>query len=204
MHYVIISGSTRENSQSFKVAQWLATQIESDNADNTTDIINLYKEDIPIWNDTAWNSDSELSKHMKQYKDRVSKSDGLILISPEWHGMVPGGLKNFLLYISSQHVAHKPCLLVGVSGSIGGAYPIAELRMSGYKNNRMTYIPDHLIVRNVEEVMNDHNFDIDDGDDKYTKERAAYSLNVLYAYAGALGEMRKTHDLLDKRYPNGM
>lgn len=204
MHYLIISGSTRDKSQSAKIAAWLAQEIESVSLDNTTDILNIYECTLPLWNDTAWNSDSNLSKQATPYQDRALKADALIIISPEWHGMVPGGLKNLLLYLSSKHTAHKPCMLVGVSGSKGGAYPISELRMSGFKNNRMICIPDHLIVRNVENVMNDHDFENCSEDDKYIKNRSLYSLNALYAYTESLKLMREKHTLLDAAYPFGM
>lgn len=204
MRYVLVSGSTRANAQSLKVAQWLCEEIKKASSDNSAEVIDLHGAEIPMWDDTAWKASSELSQYVKPYQEKVKDADAIILISPEWHGMVPGGLKNFLLYISSKHAAHKPCMLVGVSGSIGGSYPISELRMSGYKNNRMVYIPDHLIVRNVEKVMNDHDFEIEDGEDKYIKNRALYSLNALYAYTHALKTMRDSNDLLDSDYPNGM
>jgi hypothetical protein len=39
-------------------------------------------------------------------------------------------------------------LIIAVSGGAGGgAYPVAELRMSSYKNSRICYLPEHLIVR---------------------------------------------------------
>ncbi len=204
MRYILVSGSTRKNAQSLKVAQWLSEEITKASDENSAEIIDLFTAEIPVWDDTAWKASSELSQFVKPYQEKVKSADAIILISPEWHGMVPGGLKNFLLYLSFKHAAHKPCLLVGVSAGAGGSYPIAELRMSGYKNNHMVYIPDHLIIRNVEKMMNDHDFENADGDDKYIKNRAIHSLNALYAYTDALKSMRENHDLLDKAYPNGM
>lgn len=171
---------------------------------NNAETIDLNGEEIPLWDNDAWNAESDLANKISPYQKQMSKADGIIIISPEWHGMVPGGLKNFLLYMSSKQCAHKPCLLIGVSASRGGAYPIAELRMSGYKNNRMVYIPDHLIIGNVEKVMNDHDFSSCDDADKYIKNRALYSLNTLYAYTNALKSMRDAHDLLNSEYPFGM
>ena len=67
--------------------------------------------------------------------------------------MVPAGLKNFFLCFGRNELAHKPGLIVGVSSADGGVYPVAELRMSSYKNSRICYIPEQLIVRNVESVL---------------------------------------------------
>ncbi len=202
MHFVILSGSQRDKSQSIKISKWLAKVL--DESDATTDIISMADNPLPFWDDSAWDKDSELAAHAKPYQERMAKADGVILVAPEWHGMVPGALKNFLLYVGSAQTAHKPCLLVGVSTSTGGAYPIAELRVSGYKNNRMVYIPDHLIVRNAENVMNDHDMSAEDGEDIYIKKRALYSLNVLRTYTQALRDMREKHDLFDPAYPFGM
>ena len=84
---------------------------------------------------------------------RVAEFDELVVMSPEWSGMVPAGLKNFFLLCGADHLAHKPGLIVGVSASLGGSYPIAELRTSSYKNTRLCYIPDHVIVRNVGQML---------------------------------------------------
>lgn len=202
MHYVVVSGSHRKDSQSSKVSNWLAEQVRK--GGNDADVIDLSGNPVPLWDESAWDADSDLSAEMKPYLEKLQKADAVVLVSPEWHGMVPGGLKNFLLYVSAKEVAHKPVLLVGVSASIGGTYPIAELRSSGYKNNRMVYIPDHLIVRNVEKVMNDHDIGDDNSEDNYIKRRALFSLDVLGAYAASLKTMRDNNDLLHDDYPNGM
>ncbi len=202
MHVTIISGSHRPQAQSLKVANWISDALQKKSS--TTDIISLSGNDIPLWDESAWNPESDLANQVKPHLKKITSADALIIIAPEWDGMVPGGLKNFLLYVSSQHAAHKPTLLVGVSASRGGTYPIAELRMSGFKNNRMLYIPDHLIVQNVENVMNDHNMDTNNENDSYIKNRAHYSLDILLTYAKALKPMREENDLLKKEYPFGM
>ena len=52
-------------------------------------------------------------------------------------------------------LAHKPALIIAVSSSDGGAYPVAELRMSSYKNTRICDISEQIIARHVESVLND-------------------------------------------------
>lgn len=204
MKFVAISGSHREESQSLKVTQWLAAALSDRKDAVDTDIIDLGGNPYPLWDQSAWSSESDLAQKIKPALEKIENSDALILVAPEWGGMVPGALKNFLLYVSSAHAAHKPCLLVGVSASRGGSYPIAELRMSSYKNTRMVHIPDHLIVTNVENVMNDPILTEGEDGDQYIKKRAHYSLDVLVAYAKALKGMRDSTDLIRKEYPFGM
>ncbi len=73
-------------------------------------------------------------------------------VSARMRSSVPAGLKNFFLMFSRFELGHKPAMIVAVSSGDGGAYPVAELRMSSYKNNRICYIPEQLNLRNVEKA----------------------------------------------------
>jgi len=202
MRYAIVSGSHRLESQSIKVSKWLAKALER--RKHKTDIIDLAEDAVPILNQAVLEGASDLSKKMKPSLKKIATADGIILVAPEWGSMVATGMKNFLTYVGSEHAAHKPTLLVGVSSNRGGAYPISDLRMSGNNNSRMVYIPDYLIVQDVNNVLNDHDMKSKNTNDIYIKKRALYSLDVLDAYTKTLKEMRKTQDLLDEKYPFGM
>ncbi len=204
MKSVIVSGSHRKNSQSYKVSEWLADSLSQKSGDHSAQIIDLAHEVFPLWEEAAWNKDSELARSVAPHLECVKQADSIVLVAPEWGGMVTAALKNFLLYISSVHAAHKPCLIVGVSSGRGGSYPVSELRMSGFKNNRMVFIPDHLIIQDVENVMNDHDLEGGEKADLYIKDRANYTLDVLIAYSDALKAMRENNDLRNKLYPFGM
>ena len=127
-----------------------------------------------------------------------------VVVSPEWHGQVPAGLKNFFLMWGKGELAHKPALIVTVSSADGGAYPVAELRMSSYKNNRICYIPEQIIVRNVESVLNDDPGRNNQDADSYFRERIAYALGVLQEYARALGQVRASGATDLSQFKNGM
>ena len=101
-------------------------------------------------------------------------------------------------------LAHKPALIVTVSSADGGAYPVAELRMSSYKNNRICYIPEHVIVRNVESVLNDDPGQNNPDADGYFRERMSYALNILKEYALALGQVRASGAADLALFKNGM
>ena len=95
-------------------------------------------------------------------------------------------------------------LFFAVSSADGGSYPVAELRMSSYKNNRILYIPEHIIVRNVESVLNENPADNDESPDNYFRERINWSLDVLLAYAEALKPVRESGVTLNSKFGNGM
>jgi len=196
MKYTIIAGSHRNPSQSFKVSEWLEAELKLQ--DQEVSIINLADNPFSLW------SGFENPPEIVPALDDLKSAEGIIIVSPEWHGMVPAGLKNFLLHVSADEVGHKPVLIVGVSAGRGGAYPIVELRSFGSKNNKMNIIPEHLIVRDVNSVMNDHDFEKGEEGDLYIKKRALFALEVIKEYAEALAPMRARGKVMNEEYKNGM
>jgi hypothetical protein len=91
---------------------------------------------------------------------------------------------------------------VGVSAGQGGAYPLSELRASSYKNNRICYIPEQLVVRQVASVMNGE--ESDGADDQQIRRRADWALTVLTRYAEALRGMNGLISVEDEAFANGM
>jgi hypothetical protein len=116
--------------------------------------------------------------------------------------MVPAGLKNFFLLCDRQVLAHKPALIVSVSAGLGGSYPVAELRMSSYKNTRLCYVPDHVIVRNVSQVL--HGETPADEHDAALRKRIEYNARLLLEYAQALQTVRRSGLIDLDTYPFGM
>jgi hypothetical protein len=70
----------------------------------------------------------------------------------------------------------------------------------------MAYIPEHLIVQHVEQVMNDPDIESGEKADQYIKQRASYTIGVLMSYSAALKGMRDNplHPVQHKSYPFGM
>ena len=152
---------------------------------------------LPLWNEDAWDPESELRKHsLADLRKSMGSCDGYVIMSPEWGGMVPPGLKNFMLLCGS--FSFKPAYLIGVSASRGGAYPIAELRMSSYKNNQVMYLPEHLIIRDCETAFTG------EGDDVYIEKRMDYGLNMLLKTAELLKPLQDSGVIDLENYPYGM
>lgn len=193
MELVIVSGSQRKDSQSAKVAQYLMQQMLPS---HTVKHIELCQYQLPFWDGDPESKTTDGSR-WPFISHQVKRADALILITPEWGGMASPLMKNFLLMCDNQGTAHKPALLVSVVSGISGAYPIAELRMNALKNNKLVATPDHLIIRNVELVLNTEQA-IDDRD-KHLRERIDYCLYMLAQYSEALSVIRTNHQ--DKPYP---
>jgi NAD(P)H-dependent FMN reductase len=202
MKYAIISGSHRPQSQSGKVARFIAGRLEQLNPEASSYILDLGKTPLPFWDESIWKGDPKIVDVWKPVSSELSSSDAAIVIAPEWSGMVPAALKNLFLFASDGSLYHKPGLIVGVSSSRNGAYPVAELRVSSYKNTHLQYISEHVVVRHVGDVLNDDEPQSDD--DTALRKRLDYSLSVLAEYAKALKLVRDSGVLNRKDFPFGM
>lgn len=204
MKISIISGSHRNPSQSEKVARHLEKTLANDFDDIDPWVYSLGDNPLPLWDQSLWEDNEEWNQRLAPLKKQLSESDGFIFIAPEWHGQVPAGLKNFFLLFNRYELGHKPALIVAVSSVDGGAYPVAELRMSSYKNNRVCYMPEHLILRNIESILNEDAKDNNESADDYFKERINWNLGLLRGYAIALKSMRESTEIHHEKFGNGM
>lgn len=189
MNLLIISASQRTGSQSAKVARYFA---ETTSGFSDINLVELCQLNIPLW-DGEQSSKEMSSSDWSALQVQVSKADALVLITPEWSGTASPLLKNFLMMCEAKHCAHKPVLLVSVVDGVSGAYPIAELRMNAFKNNKFVAIPDHLIIRNVTEILNDFNQDNNNLSyrDSQARHRMAYSMHTLTHYAKSLATLQQ-------------
>lgn len=200
MKIVLISGSSRADSQSLKITQWLEKQLKKQ--DIATEVVDLQKYALPLVHEDIWQDVAE-NKAAVALRAEFDLADGFVIVSPEWHGMAAPALKNMFVYVNKT-MAHKPALLATVSAVPGGSYPIAELRMSSYKNSYLTYIPEQLVIRDVNGIFNSDEINEDENADQYMKKRAIHSLGLLIEYAKALQFVRQSGAPDYKTYPNGM
>lgn len=192
MKIAIVSASHRVNSRSKQTALFVEPHLKQFGFHS--DIFDLAEIDLPFWCEECWNKESQVAQKWQPFAARLSACDGLVIIAPEWAGMVPPKLTNFFLLCSNQELAYKPALLISVSAGPSGTYPIAQLRMSAAKNNQMMFLPDHLILRHAGKFF--------EAPSEEFMRRLQFNLQVLGSLAPALKEARSTIDL--KRYPFGM
>ncbi|NJD05114.1 MAG: NAD(P)H-dependent oxidoreductase [Methylococcaceae bacterium] len=202
MKVAIISGSHRPVSQSGKVARYIAGRLPQLNAGCSSFVLDLGQTPLPLWDEEIWQGKGRLIDAWTPVSQEIRQCDAAVMIAPEWAGMVPAALKNFFLLASDGCLYHKPAVIVGVSASRNGAYPVAELRMSSYKNTHLNYIPEQVIVRFVGEVLNGES--IQSEEDAAVRKRIDYALSVLLEYGKALVAVRNSGVLSRKEFPYGM
>lgn len=203
MKLAVIAGSHRNGSESGKVARYVQQQLASAADVSSTYTLDLADNPLPLWDPEVRQPSEKWERAWSPISAELTASDAFVIVAPEWGGMVPAGLKNFFLLCSRGELAHKPALLVAVSSGTGGAYPIAELRMSSYKNTYVCYIPDHVIVRSVAGLLNDPATP-QSQDDERIRTRLRYALGVLLQYGKALQQVRTSGAVDLARYPFGM
>ncbi|AKP74181.2 NADPH azoreductase [Piscirickettsia salmonis] len=209
MKLVIVSGSHRQHSESRKVSEYIADRAKALHYQDSVHLVDLAVESLPMWDESIWQGDQEWQARLAPLHQQLNEASAFVIVSPEWSGMVPAALKNFFLLCGARELGHKPALITAVSAGIGGSYPVNELRMSSYKNTRLCYLPEHLIIRNVKQVLNAPSVPIESNsqlsaEDQYIRERIDFSVSLLHGYDVALKQVRAANLTDYEKYPNGM
>ena len=199
MKISVISASHRINSQSDRVANIISSKLK--NINPTTNLFNL---DLSVSNLPLWSPDKKKESGIwgdpwKNISNQLNQSDGFIFVVPEYGGMATPHSKNLFLLCGDGELAHKPGLIISISSGNGGAYPIADLRSFSYKNTHIMWIPENIIIRNVEDYSpGEHGSSIPE----WLDNRIDYSIEVLLAYSLNMKPLRKL--INRKEFGNGM
>ena len=188
MKIAIISASNRKNSNSLKIAKYLQDKYINIKYENY--LLNLADKKLDLWeegvNSSIW---PDISKHLGQ-------AAGFIFVIPEWHGMAPPHIKNLFFFANNYEFFHKPGLLVSISSGDGGAYVISDMRSSSYKNHYINWIPDHLIIRHIDN-------DFPNNIPEKTQIKINYVMNNYFIYIKACKEITNQVERIQP-YPHGM
>lgn len=202
MKFFILSGSHRTEAQTLKVSKYVQAVLTREHAGAETHLYSLSGNPLPLWDETTGGAPDALWDPISA---ELKAADALVVVTPEWGGMATPGVKNFLLNCTAGEIGHKPGLIVTVSASRGGSYPVAELRMSGTKNNRLAWIPEHVIIHHAGDNLNAPDGAPDLGkEDATQRKRLRYALRLLEEYGKALQQVRASGVVDLKAFPSGM
>ncbi|WP_071058070.1 NAD(P)H-dependent oxidoreductase [Pelistega sp. MC2] len=192
MHLLVISGSQQYNGASDSVAKVICQQAKT----------HFFCEYLKLldYPELAWKcsySEEEMTKRETLLK-KFQQSDAIVIVVPEYSGMTPPVVKDFFMGITAHDVGFKPALLVTVSAGVGGSYPVFELRGSATKNNKLIFTPNHLIIRNVSDFLDN----LDTSNVIYN--RMIHSIEELSLMAKAMSRIRTDLLELNNLFPYGM
>lgn len=88
-----IGSSLRKNSSSTKILRMVLEKSQKYGAN--TELIELHKINLPTFNP---NKPREISDDITKLNNQMRNADGFILATPDYHGSMSGGMKNFLDY----------------------------------------------------------------------------------------------------------
>jgi multimeric flavodoxin WrbA len=202
MKFFILSGSHRAEAQTLKVAKYIQSILTREHAGAVVHLYSLSGNPLPLWDEATGGAPDALWDPISA---ELKAADALVIVSPEWGGMATPGVKNFLLNCTADEVGHKPALIVTDSATRGGSYPVAELRMSGYKNNRLAWLPEHVIVQHVGSNLNAPDGATDlTKEDTLIRQRLRYGLKLLEEYGRALQLVRASGVIDHQTFRSGM
>jgi NAD(P)H-dependent FMN reductase len=145
----IVLGSTRIGRQSFKVARFILSTMRDDPR-LRTELLDLSDYDLPIM-DQRLSEMQTVPPGLQSFSDKLERADGLVIVSPEYKGGVPGVLKNALDYLRPGVFRRKPVGICTVSsGGFGGLNCLMQLRLTILALGGVP-IPDSLPVSKVQE-----------------------------------------------------
>ena len=196
---VIISCSQNLGSESLRVSEFLES-FSKESLEFDSKILDLASSALPFYS-YASASKKKDKKYLRIFQGLAS-AEAFVFVVPEWDGMAPAVLTN-LFHFAGDEFAHKPAYLIAVSSGRGGMYPLTQLRMGSFKNTRLCFLPEQMILTRVNDLKLDSKDELS-SKEKGVQTRLHYGLKLLAAYAKALKLVRQT-DLVDHMtFPNGI
>ena len=185
MHISIISGSTRINRNSHRVALALQKYITSTSG-HTAEVLDLGAYNFPIMEEVLHRHPNP-PEGLQDFADRIDASDAHILVSPEYNGSYTSALKNALDYLKERQFANKAIGVASVTtGALGGmraaqAMQHLALGVGGYASPKM------LTTGKVTECLDENGNIIDP---TYEKKLSMFTNSFLFL-AEAVSEKKK-------------
>lgn len=130
-HIVIISASVREGRESHKVATYLQGFIEN-HTGASAGLIDLKAMQFPIFEERLMHLSNPLPQYVA-FGNSIKACDGVIIVTPEYNGGYPAGLKNAVDLLVEEW-KHKPLAIATVSdGDFGGTQVLTSLLFTFWK-----------------------------------------------------------------------
>ncbi|ELR98630.1 putative flavoprotein [Gloeocapsa sp. PCC 73106] len=123
MKIVGINGSLRNESHSFQALQLASLRVEALGVD--VEILDLRQMDLPFCHG---GEDYPNYPDVEILRETVKSANGLILVTPEYHGSVSGVIKNALDLMSFEHLEQKVTGLISVLGGQSNNNALNDLR----------------------------------------------------------------------------
>ena len=146
---MIVSGTNRPGSNTRKVTAHVDAIYTSHGVPH--EVLDLAQLPPEIFSPTSY---AEKPAAFKTFVDAILASDGLVIVTPEYNGGIPGILKYFIDMLPfPESFEQRPVCFVGVSMGIWGALrPIEQLQaIFGYRNAYL--FPERVFMPGIGKVL---------------------------------------------------
>jgi NAD(P)H-dependent FMN reductase len=148
---VILSGTNRPGSNTRKVTAQVETHYQALGVQ--TRLLDLAELPPEIFSPTAY---AEKPGGLAKFTDAILAADGLVIVTPEYNGSVPGILKYFIDMLPfPESFEQRPVCFVGLAAGIWGALrPVEQLQaIFGYRN---AYIfPERVFLPGIHKLLDE-------------------------------------------------
>jgi chromate reductase len=147
----IISGTNRKDSKTLEVSK--IVQREFNAIGKETVIIDLCE--LPFDTLHTANYGKDVPPMFADIIQKLNKSDGIFLVTPEYNGSFPGILKYFIDYFSyPETFDSRPVAFVGLGWRWGGLRPVEHLQQVFNYRNAFVF-PERIFISNAPNVVAD-------------------------------------------------
>ena len=169
---VIISGTNRPGSNTHKVAARIQAIYQTSGV--KTHLLDLAELPPEIVSPNAY---AEKPAGLKKFTAAILAADGLVVVTPEYNGGVPGILKLFIDMLPfPESFEHRPVCFVGLAAGIWGALrPVEQLQaIFGYRNAHI--FPERVFMPGIGKLLDaDGNFANPEMEKRLEKQAAEFS-----------------------------
>jgi NAD(P)H-dependent FMN reductase len=146
----VVVGSIRQGRKSLAVAEYLYRRAR-ERLDLRAELLDLADYPLPLLEERM--GESHTSPAARELFQQLGDADGLLIVTPEYKGGVPGALKNAFDYFPPDFLRRKPVGICTVSaGGFGGVNCLAQLRLLTLAVGGLP-IPGFLAVSKVNQVI---------------------------------------------------
>lgn len=125
MEISIIYGSVRESREGIKAARFLEKELKK--RKHKTHFIDPKELNLPLL-DKMHKEYEKPPKNMETISNKLSKSDGIVIVSAEYNHSIPPALKNTLDHFQKEYLYKPSALCTYSAGIFGGVRGLANLR----------------------------------------------------------------------------
>lgn len=148
-HIAIISASVRDGRKSHNVALHLERTLKA--TSNTVDLLDLMEFDFPLFHERLKFMKAPPAK-VVEFSERVRKSDGVIIVTPEYNGSFPASLKNVIDLLTEDWKGKPISICTASGGAFAGTQVMVELLFPLWKIKAWV-VPSSMQVPKVQEAF---------------------------------------------------